>query len=64
MALPRAASRKPPPRASTGFFGAEEAYGFGLVFSIVLLAALRIGLTWQRSSSTGSPSLFGLSSSS
>jgi molybdate transport system permease protein len=35
-----------------------------VLFSIVLLAALRIGLTWQRSSSTGSPSLFGLSSSS
>jgi molybdate transport system permease protein len=35
-----------------------------VLFSIVLLAALRIGLTWQRSSSTTSPSLFGLSSSS
>jgi molybdate transport system permease protein len=35
-----------------------------VLFSIVLLAALRIGLTWQRSSSTGSPSLFGLSGSS
>jgi molybdate transport system permease protein len=35
-----------------------------VLFSIVLLAALRIGLTWQRSSSTESPSLFGLSSSS
>ena len=35
-----------------------------VLFSIVLLAALRIGLIWQRSSSTTSPSLFGLSSSS
>jgi molybdate transport system permease protein len=35
-----------------------------VLFSILLLAALRIGLTWQRSSSTTSPSLFGLSSSS
>ena len=35
-----------------------------VLFSIVLLAALRIGLTWQRSSSTTSTSLFGLSSSS
>jgi molybdate transport system permease protein len=35
-----------------------------VLFSIVLLAALRIGLTWQRSSSIESPSLFGLSSSS
>jgi molybdate transport system permease protein len=35
-----------------------------ILFSIVLLAALRIGLTWQRSSSTTSTSLFGLSSSS
>ncbi|MFL5928869.1 MAG: ABC transporter permease [Gaiellaceae bacterium] len=38
--------------------------GLLVLFSIALLAALRIGLTWQRSSSTGSPSLFGLSSSS
>ncbi len=35
-----------------------------VLFSIVLLAGLRIGLTWQRSSSTTSTSLFGLSSSS
>jgi molybdate transport system permease protein len=35
-----------------------------VLFSVVLLAALRIGLSWQRSSSTTSPSLFGLSSSS
>ena len=35
-----------------------------VLFSILLLAALRIGLTWQRSSSTTSTSLFGLSSSS
>src|SRR3954454_7484332 len=33
-----------------------------VLFSIVLLAGLRIGLTWQRSSSTTSTSLFGLSS--
>jgi len=38
--------------------------GVLVLFSIVLLAGLRIGLTWQRSASTGSPSLFGLSSSS
>ena len=38
--------------------------GLLVLISIVLLAALRIGLTWQRSSSTGSPSLFGLSGSS
>jgi hypothetical protein len=43
MAAPGAASRKPPPRSSTGFFGADEAYGFGLLFSIVLVAtALRV----------------------
>jgi molybdate transport system permease protein len=35
-----------------------------VLFSILLLAALRIGLTWQRSSSTTSTSLFGLSRSS
>ena len=40
---PRAAARKAPQRRSTPFFGAEEAYGFGLLFSIVLLAtALRV----------------------
>src|SRR4051794_19532031 len=33
-----------------------------VLFSILLLAGLRIGLTWQRSSSTTSTSLFGLSS--
>ena len=38
--------------------------GVLVLFSIVLLAGLRIGLTWQRSASIGSPSLFGLSSSS
>src|SRR5690242_16810094 len=38
--------------------------GVLVLFSIVLLAGLRIGLSWQRSASTGSPSLFGLSSSS
>jgi molybdate transport system permease protein len=38
--------------------------GLLVLISIVLLAALRIGLTWQRSSSTGSTSLFGLSGSS
>lgn len=43
MASPRAASRKAPQRSSTPFFGAEEAYGFGLLFSIVLLVtALRV----------------------
>jgi ABC-type sulfate transport system permease component len=35
-----------------------------VLLSVVLLAALRIGLTWQRSPSTGSTSLFGLTSSS
>ena len=35
-----------------------------VLVSIVLLAGLRIGLTWQRSSSNSSTSLFGLSSSS
>ena len=46
-------------------FEATLAMGAVLVlFSIVLLAALRIGLTWQRSPSTTSTSLFGLSSSS
>jgi molybdate transport system permease protein len=38
--------------------------GVLVLFSIVLLAGLHIGLTWQRSASTRSPSLFGLSSSS
>ena len=35
-----------------------------VLFSVVLLAALHAGLTWQRSESTRSPSLFGLSGSS
>ena len=35
-----------------------------VLFSALLLAGLRIGLTWQRSDSTTSPSLFGLSGSS
>jgi molybdate transport system permease protein len=38
--------------------------GILVVFSIVLLTALHVGLTWQRSPSNRSPSLFGLSSSS
>src|SRR5690349_10340714 len=38
--------------------------GVLVLFSIVLLAGLRIGLTWQRSDSTRSPSLFGISRSS
>jgi molybdate transport system permease protein len=38
--------------------------GVLVLFSVVLLVALRIGLTWQRSSSTASTSLFGLTSSS
>jgi len=43
MAGPRAAPRKTPPRGATSFFGAEEAYGFALLFSIVLLVtALRV----------------------
>ena len=37
--------------------------GVLVLFSIVLLAGLHIGLTWQRSDSTRSPFLFGLSSS-
>jgi ABC-type sulfate transport system permease component len=35
-----------------------------VLFSVVLLAALHAGLSWQRSESTRSPSLFGLSGSS
>ena len=38
--------------------------GIMVLISIVLLLTLRIGLSWQRSSSTGSRSLFGLSPSS
>jgi molybdate transport system permease protein len=38
--------------------------GVLVLFSIVLLAGLRIGLTWPRSDSTRSQSLFGLSASS
>lgn len=38
--------------------------GVLVLVSAVLLLALRIGLTWQRSTSTTSPSLFGLSASS
>jgi molybdate transport system permease protein len=34
-----------------------------VLFSIVLLVALRVGLTWQRSASTRSPSLYGLTGS-
>lgn len=34
-----------------------------VLFSVVLLAALHAGLSWQRSESTRSPSLFGLSGS-
>jgi molybdate transport system permease protein len=46
-------------------FDAALAMGGALVlFSIVLLAGLRIGLTWQRSDSNRSVSLFGLSTSS
>jgi molybdate transport system permease protein len=37
--------------------------GILVLTSVVLLGALRIGLSWQRSSSTRSPSLFGLSAS-
>jgi len=46
-------------------FDATLAMGGVLVlFSVLLLASLRIGLTWHRSNSTASPSLFGLTSSS
>jgi molybdate transport system permease protein len=46
-------------------FDAALAIGGSLILvSVVLLAGLRIGLTWQRSDSTASPSLFGLSRSS
>ena len=38
--------------------------GVLVVVSVVLLAGLRIGLQWQRSNSTASSSLFGLSASS
>jgi len=45
-------------------FDATLAMGGVLVLlSVVLLAGLRIGLSWQRSTSTTSPSLFGLSTS-
>ena len=37
--------------------------GVLVIFSVLLLAGLHIGLTWQRSESTRSPSLFGLSGS-
>ncbi|HEX5449605.1 MAG TPA: ABC transporter permease [Gaiellaceae bacterium] len=37
--------------------------GVLVLVSVLLLLALRIGLTWQRSTSTTSPSLFGLSHS-
>jgi molybdate transport system permease protein len=37
--------------------------GVLVIFSVLLLAGLHIGLTWQRSTSTRSSSLFGLSSS-
>ena len=46
-------------------FNATLAMGGTLVLvSIILLASLHVALTWQRSPSTRSPSLFGLSSSS
>ena len=38
--------------------------GVLVIISIVLLAGLRVGLEWQRSTSTRSTSLFGLSTSS
>jgi molybdate transport system permease protein len=38
--------------------------GVLVLISVLLLAGLRLGLSWQRSASTGSLSLFGLSSSS
>ena len=38
--------------------------GILVLVSILLLAGLRLGLSWQRSSSRASLSLFGLSSSS
>jgi molybdate transport system permease protein len=45
-------------------FDATLAMGGVLVLlSVILLAGLRIGLSWQRSTSTTSPSLFGLSTS-
>jgi len=45
-------------------FDATLAMGGTLVLiSIVMLVSLRVGLSWQRSSSTGSTSLFGLSTS-
>jgi molybdate transport system permease protein len=37
--------------------------GVLVIFSVLLLAGLHIGLSWQRSTSSRSPSLFGLSSS-
>ena len=47
-----------------GFNAALAMGGALVVFSIVLLAGLHIGLSWQRSDSNRSVSLFGLSTSS
>jgi ABC-type sulfate transport system permease component len=47
-----------------GFNLALAIGGVLIVISVLVLAALHIALSWQRSSSTGSPSLFGLSTSS
>jgi molybdate transport system permease protein len=47
-----------------GFDAALAMGGALVVFSIVLLAGLHIGLSWQRSDSNRSVSLFGLSTSS
>jgi molybdate transport system permease protein len=47
-----------------GFTAALAMGGALVVFSIVLLAGLHIGLSWQRSGSNRSASLFGLSTSS
>jgi molybdate transport system permease protein len=47
-----------------GFTAALAMGGALVVFSIVLLAGLHVGLSWQRSGSNRSASLFGLSTSS
>jgi molybdate transport system permease protein len=47
-----------------GFTAALAMGGALVIFSIVLLAGLHIGLSWQRSGSNRSASLFGLSTSS
>jgi molybdate transport system permease protein len=48
---------------SRNFDAALAMGGVLVLISIVMLVSLRVGLSWQRSTSTGSTSLFGLSTS-